>query len=452
MPQVDNTCTDRCLAALDSIVGTTAHIQITEDSIALLIEETHAYRCSLVFAQAAFTGDFVNYIYITRYALTQSQNRQTLTLYAVCDAAPNERCWHIDFDEMHIDDEVFSAMTVTELRNPWYLLADIAYELLTKHDHEVELSSAENDLLPICRALLMLTAYTNRKISLDLDTLAPLFTDCSWPNHDRIQRRLRQIAKARSDEAAYRWLTCLIVELCDHRYEPVWRQLYARFAASQAALPNRMQESDLFRDRIRGQITNNLHQQGFIGEYPEFQRSISPRKTLYIRCAEEFGDESGLYYTRFLCGYSIGAKSDSDALSCLFNDRHRRQFQCFSMWINLDQPDLDDYLHQFTTIAEKKAANKPLTRKENANLHFVSQYLNRLALFVLCLRIGLVAGLFMTLGLATIPILLPLIFEGSLTGVLDTLCAIPWILIFAASTLFWTVFMYLFCRFTRSPI
>ena len=225
MPQPKPLTTKRCTSLLNRIICTIIHLQRTENSIILTIEEMHSYRRSLVLTQAEFSGDLFPYIYITNYTLTQAQENSVLQLQAVYGTDPNEHCLRIEFAQAYLKDEIFSAMEVPEFQNPWHYLAAIARELEVKDENKVALTPKESALLPLCRALVMLVAYGNWRVDIDFEVLAPLFDEFTWPDRDKIQRRLTGIAKVRSTDTARRWLSCLIIELIDQKFEPVWREI-----------------------------------------------------------------------------------------------------------------------------------------------------------------------------------------------------------------------------------
>ncbi len=450
MPQPKPLTTKRCTSLLNRIICTIIHLQRTENSIILTIEEMHSYRRSLVLTQAEFSGDLFPYIYITNYTLTQAQENSVLQLQAVYGTDPNEHCLRIEFAQAYLKDEIFSAMEVPEFQNPWHYLAAIARELEVKDENKVALTPKESALLPLCRALVMLVAYGNWRVDIDRQVLSPLFTEFTWPNRDRIQRRLTRIAKVGSPNTARRWLSSLITELIDQKYEPVWREIYTRLADSQAGLPRRADEPDAFRQQIRQQIADGLHAQGFQGEYPEFHRADSPRKVLHIRCAEEYDREAELYRTLFLCGRSADTTPDSRAW--LFSGSLRPPAESFTIWLSPDQPDLDNQLQKIPGIAAKKAAGKELSRKEKAYLTFGNRQVDSRTCFALACWLGLRAGLIMTVGMILVSVLIFGLFSGSLVGLLDPVIILMYLLAFAATTIIFTVLFYFFFKFGKNPL
>jgi hypothetical protein len=221
----------------------------------------------------------------------------------------------------------------------------------------------------------------------------------------------------------------LFRELSKQKYEPMWRELYEVFEASQEGLP---QEWELYATPERFEehkkiVTEQMHAHGFEGEYPHFCKRAPLRRLIlrnpfglafekyasyhiYCRAAWQRGEMS--ISEKYLCGtvFRKSAEEKTDIWSCLFNRRGKTNFETvFTYSHNHDNVEQERAL--IASAAVKCAELKPLTRKERG----FKQGLNK-PLWLLLFGgwiMGLLFGLGFLLLFTFVPLLVSLIFTGS---------------------------------------
>lgn len=237
------------------------------------------------------------------------------------------------------------------------------------------------------------------------------------------------------------------------RWEPVWREVYEKLSDSQAEYPTKAEVlcPQSLLESVRDEISQRLAQYGYSGAYPAFRRKKflpglhlaqsygiyysagMKRNTRFrIHCFEFI--EDGKLCVRFLTGTALTRKGEKvrDIFACLFRAKGRFWGQVeYTVSPDTQQPDSN--LAQCVKAAVKKAALRPLSRKEKKATNqkpkagfgtFLKEFFLGGGLFALSL-VGI-----LVLGSCTV-----MYFVDGLEAAKKLLLQFPWLLFLAGAWL-----------------
>ncbi len=246
----------------------------------------------------------------------------------------------------------------------------------------------------------------------------------------------------------------LLSKLNASKYEPLWRKLSGRLAASWEGLKSRAETYiapdalSAARERARGL----LKARGYTGEYPDFVRTgpiagvrlgnaygqmyfVGPerRAVFHIHCVERY-DGSGIYIDH-ICGTRILRKGEEagDIWSCLFDGGGYRLAGAVRAVDGEPELTADIAVRRAElmrlTNEERDAAGDRRTDRRGWGL-----------IFAVCAAMGLLFGAAITLAAALVAALIGLALSGP-SEVLPLLGTIPWWAVFALSAAIFAVSM-----------
>ena len=342
--------------------------------------------------------------------------------------------------------ESIRANSFGQLTSPWQYLVNLAQSIKYKQLLSLDyLNESERAILPIINDLYaMQCAQTCTGYFVcegkEFEQLRSLIKEYGFvellPLTDKI------INSGYSDENAQKAANRLVAKLNLRRYEPLWRRIYDKIAASQSeykSVGEKAVGADLLNE-TRETVSRILHLRGYVGEYPDFRKdgemngihiAESYGMTYFagreknvgycIHCEEE--ERYGEVVVKFLCGTAFLSKCGEvkDAFSCTFNSKGVTFFNNISYSFGEDQ---NAALPQIVDIAVKKTELLKLT-KEERKLVGGEDNLFGLFLFVFILMGGFFA-VGMTLGMMLFSILLVLIVAGP-GDIPGLFTAVPWL-------------------------
>lgn len=240
---------------------------------------------------------------------------------------------------------------------------------------------AEEALLPLLREISALAAPNG-----DTTGFPELKTILQQHSCKKGVRLAGKLEKTKPGSKKYAALTKKLLDTLNKaRWEKVWREVYNKLEASQTEYPGKADAlcpPALLR-HVRGEIWQRMEQYGYSGSYPAFRRKKflpglhlaqsygvcywagMKRNTRFrIHCFETV--EDGQLRVRFVTGTALTRRNEKikDIFSCLFNAngrRFRNEVEC-TVSLDAQQPEAD--LAQYVKAAVKKAALRPLSRKE----------------------------------------------------------------------------------------
>lgn len=261
------------------------------------------------------------------------------------------------------------------------MLSMISSEIIEKSKISFDnLNQKEKDLLPLLEEISDLSVYDDFKrksypsIKEQATNIAP----------SKFFQLLEELEKALAQhEKLSKILDKIHRETQKSEYEPLWRKLFNLIADSQNEYPKKadaLLPKDYI-DKLRTEITSLMHQNGYIGNYPDFSKvadlksirtadchgepfTIFNEKNakLYIHCIEDV-TVTGKISILFLTGTALNKKDVNtiDAYSCLFYKRGK-MFNNSVSWNDFNESEFS--IQQIVNIALKKAELKKLTKEE----------------------------------------------------------------------------------------
>lgn len=274
---------------------------------------------------------------------------------------------------------IFSAMGADmSWQTPWDYLCQTAHTIVSR---DCPGNEQEQSLLPLLREISALAYPTEH---------APCF-----PSLKELLRRygckkgvrlLERMEKCAPGSKMYTALAKkLLGTLNKVRWEKLWWEVYEKLEASQAEYPSEAEVvcPPALLQHVRGEIWQRMEQYGYDGNYPAFRRKKllsgihladsygacysagMKRNTRFrIHCFETVRD--GELVIRFVTGTALTRKGEKikGIFSCLFNARGRRFHNGVEYTVPLSDRQPDSDLSQYIKAAVKKAALRPLSRKE----------------------------------------------------------------------------------------
>ena len=240
----------------------------------------------------------------------------------------------------------------------------------------------------------------------------------------------------------------IIARLCDLSAEPLWREVFDKIYASQAAYPDKAEEccpSSVLLS-TREAIQTQMEQLGFVGTYPNFSKLgslhgvhledsydtayvLGPKSRMVsrIHCIETVVDRE--LTVQFLCGTAIANPDEDtgDLYSCLFNAGGRRLFHHTEYSVLLYEPDFEHTPQELSlcvSVAAKKAQLQRLTKDEMQTYSGLREASMRTFLLFL-LVVGGVFGVAMTAIVLLLVMLISFLIGGASTMV-TVISVVPW--------------------------
>lgn len=240
----------------------------------------------------------------------------------------------------------------------------------------------------------------------------------------------------------------LFRELSKQYYEPMWRELFEAFEASQEGLPQEWEfycTPEQFEEHKRF-VTVQMHARGFEGEYPHFCKKAPFRRlTVLNSFGESFfvGFEkyaSHHIYCRAICrggekriteNYLCGAvfrktpEEETDIWSCFFDRRGKTNFSAV-----FNYPDGEENTAEerslLASAAAKSAELRRLTKEERSRKqNFQTPFLAYVLMF---LFMSVSFGVLWTLGFMLIISVMALLITFSFAAVAEVIFGVPWLL------------------------
>lgn len=355
--------------------------------------------------------------------------------------------------------QVGTYLSLTNENCQWITISNLLEELGALADNFGEgiLSDKEKCLLPLCNFSPLCTFAEFKKESLivfedyakenDAEFLLPLLEQLKHVDisEDRYRYSNKQLKKVSSQ---------ICRELLDKRCTKLFRALYDDLVKAAASHPKNQNPNEEKAVKIRKNITEVLHKQGFIGEYPYFKKMdelqgikllenqmntyiVSNEKNMvsFIKVEEpQFHNQE----IRFLCGTIFLKKGELDLFEELdvydafFLDKGRR----FSQTVYHECEELSEEIVQITApVAAKISTMQKLSIEEKKLISFVDNT-SIFALMIVFTLVGTIFfGLGMTIGFMLIELIIGLIFIWKEPNIWALFLDTPWHLIFLGSGL-----------------
>lgn len=241
---------------------------------------------------------------------------------------------------------------------PWELLLHAAMDILEKAESTLAKESCNPEEL----ALLPLLEEVFRLFLSECGAY-PLLRELAASHGLSAMEKLLTAMETCSAKRARRYARKISSLLCDHRCEPLWREVYGRIRASQAGYPLLTElecSADTLAD-VRKQVQTQMKAHGYEGTYPDFAKINEKKRTIsrvhYI--------ESVLCPDMLKLQYVSGtgkAGETTDMDSCLFRGRGRRH-RTGRIFIPFEEAK-KELLAQCVGVAVKQAEKKRLTTEE----------------------------------------------------------------------------------------
>lgn len=356
----------------------------SESTIKIHIDNCAAYSRVLTLIDCEAL-DFGEYHCIDFSGSTFTKNDEYFVITATLENFDTETSYPIVFKFKNAKIEIISynaTETTTPFPgSPFGMLSMISSEIIEKNKTSSDnLNQKEKDLLPLLEEISDLSMYDDfkRKTYPLIKELATNIAPSKFVElveelenailqHDKLSKILHKI---------YR-------ETQKPEYEPLWRKLFNLIADSQNEYPKKadaLLPKDYI-DKLRTEITSLMHQNGYIGNYPDFSKvtdlksirtadchgepfTIFNEKNakLYIRCIEDVS-VTGKISILILTGTALNKKDVNtiDAYSCLFYKRGKL-FNNSVSWNDFNESEFS--IQQIVNIAFKKSELKKLTKEE----------------------------------------------------------------------------------------
>lgn len=273
------------------------------------------------------------------------------------------------------------------------------------------------------------------------------------PQDEKLDTLFEKLSKAKNNYTAKR---NLYNYLSQRKFESSWRTILAEFESSQ---------EDYCDDEISPQITsqlNNIHKQideimlanGYLGTYPSCQKQafqkfipaitnfkntytiLSENTNIIVECSDNCYDDNG--DITFQVSTLFGKPNPSyDKYSCLFaNDGKDFTKIHFLSYLIDENKKIDPFSSiELTTQAICKSSEfKHLNKQENEAIENTRGIGVFASIFKIWLIVSLLFGLFMTVGMMLIELIICLIF-GEMAGFGELFLETPWWAIFLAGWL-----------------
>lgn len=240
----------------------------------------------------------------------------------------------------------------------------------------------------------------------------------------------------------------LFRELSKQKYEPIWRELFEAFEASQEGLPQEWEfycTSEQFEEHKRF-VTVQMRLRGFEGEYPHFCKKAPFRRlslmnafgesffvgfekhaSHHIYCRADCRGGEKKIHENYLCGtvFRKTPEEETDIWSCFFDRRGKTNFSAVFHYPQEESTAEERSL--LASAAAKSAELRRLTKEERTlKQNFQTPALVYILMF---LFMAVFFGAFWTLGFMLIISIMTLLVTFSFAMVAEIILGIPWLLV-----------------------
>lgn len=359
----------------------------------------------------------------------------------------------IKFKNAFVETKIYNAFSTRfDVDNPWEYLQSVSNEILRKSTLKVDfLNAKEKKLLPLISELSLLTIWYNiynDRTNFEFEEFKKLLKKYNYKKPIAIIDKLAQNTVSRKTTSL---INKLLYELNHQQYKPLWDYIYNKLSQAQEEYPYAAETKyPQILKEARKEIQSILHQNAYLGEYPDFYKTGSIKKirltesynmsyfvgmeknvVFRVHCFEEdFNDHPMIQLITGTALLKEGEEAEN-IFSCTFNSKGRRL--CKETTIELQYKNENDELENDnvelrTTIAIKRAELLKLNKEEKKEV--IPPFSFALFLFSVIVMGGLF-GFFMTIGMALVSVLVTCIVNASLAW--EILVEMPWFWLFIFS-------------------
>ena len=369
------------------------YTECVDNAIRMLIDDTHAIRRWIILKNVEGVPKDREGYWCGELHLEFRDDENRYSFYGkIIDKITDtieEFC--ITFESADVDTEIFNSCSNVEMwEEPWGFLRRVALAIVIKSELPGNYcNSKEKELLPVIRELVNLGYFvgTPKEEYFSFCELKSMANQFGYRKIEELFEKLETI-KLENDKLFFTTVKKLIDCLCQHEYEPLWREIYNKLADSQAEYPDKVEAvcDNKLLVHTREEIQKLLESKGYSGTYPDFVKKgelkgihlvksynlsyfAGQEKNVkyFIHCRESL-EEPEYLTIQFVSGTSFMKKGEdeSDIFGCLFNAKGRRIFNTMCHFIPLCEEDVKkkDDLDTSVNIAVKKAECIKLDEKE----------------------------------------------------------------------------------------
>ncbi len=369
--------------------------QLIGTDVILEIDHTDFVNCQLHLCNVTGMPDIKTEEYLMfDHSMLQHQNHSfVLQGYIESFETDTVRPFSIRFTDAKTRYNVFRIQPDFSNRTPWDVLSELAQHCMQKYVLSPTFcNEQEMALLPMLAEILQLTApyvLPTEYQSSSYQILKTLSKKHGFSGLLSKWAAIEQYTKSNKKRKLQRCQHQLLAKLNTDTFEPLWREIYQSFSASQSCYPaetERCCDPD-FLHQIRTKIQQLVTSHGYTGSYPDFikcdrtqgfhiavgyddQTYLVRNQTkaaFHIHCTETCMDN--VLYVTFCCGTELLKKGQQpgDIYSCLFHTKGQRYIRYISPGgLTPDSKNVPQTLNTYAQIAVKKAELKRLTRTELA--------------------------------------------------------------------------------------
>ena len=346
----------------------------------------------------------------------------------------------IFFDNATVEVDIYRADHTQFVLTPWNTLVSIATEILSKKELGDEyFNQQEKELMPLVKEISGLSLFShlldNEPQSFEiLKQYINKHNVCHLiPLLDKVKEHFTKISSRQI------LLAHLDNKLNDKKCEPLWRELYGLIAETQKGYPDKILSYNQKKlNKIRQQIEQSLHNLGYEGKYPTFNKKgaikdirleesynqtyfvgLEKNAEYIIHCTESM--YNGELQIQFICGTALLKKNEAvtDIYSCCFNAKGRRLYK--TVYFSLDSEA--NLLDRYAKIAAKKAECIKLNKYEREL--FGNDFIPWGNFFTVLFFAGGLFAALMTVAMILFVCVMTIIEEG-FSAVPETIGMMPW--------------------------
>lgn len=323
----------------------------------------------------------------------------------------------------------YTARQIPVFQAPWQLLHSAAMALLQKAEAtDVSLNQEEEALLPLATEI----AELLWKEPYSCPLLRELAASYGLPRVEKLLAALEESDCKHRQRKVHQ----LISLFCKQNCEPLWRDIYGRFRASQKDYPfwTDLECPPDVLSRMRDRIQTLMKARGYEGTYPDFFKigkltgfrivrspdgvrfiGRAKRTVFRVSCVES-AQETGCVNIQFVSGTAFLKEGETadDIYACLFRAKGRRLFRTNSVCIPFEGAKPRD-LALNVRIAAKRAELQKLTAEEMhciGKIHSVSMILLGICLFLICVGIAFLRFGKLSIALIVVAIVAFLVYRN----------------------------------------
>lgn len=428
---------EEVVAAVESILEADYWPRAVEKAgcCALLVEDGSAYRRSLILQN---TEGFYQ-LPDGGYLIDTPKIERMLDKYRIMAELDEEtEKLSVTFSDAKVEVESYNCVDAEIYwGDPWEYLQSLARQIIYKAELPGNhCNDQESALLPLLREVNYICGAGEENLTLPL-----LKQMAQRYGYSKLESLL---TKAELDHKCVGRLKLLLRQ---KKYEPLWREVFDKICHSQKEYPKKVEaccDAYALQD-ARQRVQTFMELQGYTGTYPDYEKPFDIRGVRlvqtydqsYFACCEKNAVsmihcmetcESGVPAIHFLVGTAFLRKNEEkgDIYSCLFDAKGRGMFRLvrdISLVYELERKP--DHLERLAAIAVKKSQLKKLTKEEREIPHSGSIISNWMAFWWTFLLAGGFFGIFMTLGMMLVSVVVLTLF-GEFREIPDFLVTVPW--------------------------